>query len=100
MSSPTLKAAILIFSTTAPSTDSSAGILSDVFKKEEGAKWDVIETTIVSDDVLSIQRSIMGWTDRENVINLVITTGGTGFALQDHTPEVNITSLAKSRREF
>lgn len=92
MSTPTLKAAILVVSTTAskdPSADSSGGILKDVFEKEESGKWEVIETRIVGDDVLDVQRSITSWADREEVVNVIITTGGTGFAISDSTPEVS-----------
>lgn len=92
MSSPSLKAAILVVSTTAskdPSADSSGAILKDVFEKEGGGKWDVLETKIVGDDVLDIQRIITGWTDLEDAVNVVITTGGTGFAISDSTPEVS-----------
>ena len=90
---PTLKAAILVVSTTAAkdaSADASGAVLQDVFAQEAG-KWEVVETRIVSDDVLEIQRSVMGWADREEVINVVITTGGTGFAVSDCTPEVGRT---------
>jgi gephyrin len=91
MSSPTLKAAILVISTTAskdPSADSSGGILKDVFDNEGAGKWEVTSTKIVGDDVLDIQRSITSWTDQGNPVNVIITTGGTGFAVLDSTPEV------------
>jgi hypothetical protein len=91
MSNQTLKAAILVVSTTASkdlSADSSGGILKDVFNQEGGGKWEVTETKIVGDVVLDIQRSIMGWTDGEDAVNLIISTGGTGFAVHDSTPEV------------
>ena len=87
----TLKATILIISTTAsrdPSADSSGRILKDVFEQEGGGRWEVVETKIVGDEVLDIQRSIMGWTDGEDAVNLIISTGGTGFAVHDSTPEV------------
>src|SRR5436305_12734027 len=86
-----LKAGILIISTTAaqnPSTDFSTDILCNVFKSDGGDQWDVAQTTIVGDNVLDIQRTVMQWTDSENPLNLIITTGGTGFAVQDNTPEV------------
>ncbi|KAH9207866.1 hypothetical protein DL95DRAFT_345957 [Leptodontidium sp. 2 PMI_412] len=86
----TLKAAVLIVSTTAsqdPSADSSGRILKDVFDQEGGGKWEVAETRIVGDVVLDIQRAITGWADREDPPNLIITTGGTGFAVHDSTPE-------------
>jgi len=88
----TLKAAILIVSTTAskdPSTDSSGGILKDVFEQDGGGKWEVTDTKIVGDEVLEIQRSIRNWADRDDGVNLIVTTGGTGFAIHDSTPEVS-----------
>ncbi len=92
MSNPkTLKAAILIVSTSAsqdPSTDSSGGILKDVFEQEGAGKWEVVDTKIVGDVVLDIQRAITAWADREETVNLIISTGGTGFAVHDSTPEV------------
>jgi gephyrin len=91
MATPILKAAILVVSTTAsrdPSADSSAGILKDVFEQEGGGKWEVTDTKIVGDVVLDIQRIIMGWTDTEDAVNVIISTGGTGFAVYDSTPEV------------
>jgi gephyrin len=90
MDNPNLKAAILVISTTAAkdaSTDSSGPVLKNVFE-ETGGKWEVVQTKIVSDNVADIQRSVMAWTDQENAVNLVITTGGTGFAVSDGTPEV------------
>lgn len=91
MSNHTLRAAILVISTTAsqdPSADSSGPILKDAFEQEGAGKWEVVETKIVSDVVLDIQRAVMGWADRENAVNVIITTGGTGFAVHDSTPEV------------
>ena len=91
MSSPTLRAAILVVSTTAAkdsSTDATGSILNDVFHQEESGKWEVVETKIVGDVVLDIQRTVMAWSDREDAVNVIITTGGTGFAINDITPEV------------
>lgn len=92
MSEPNLlRAAILIVSTTAskdPSTDSSGSILTSVFENEGAGKWKVDELKIVGDDVLEIQQTITAWTDKENSVNVIISTGGTGFAVSDNTPEV------------
>ncbi|OAQ71276.1 molybdenum cofactor biosynthesis protein Gephyrin [Pochonia chlamydosporia 170] len=85
-----LTAAILIVSTTAaqdPSTDASASVLRNVIAEDGGDKWKVTGESIVSDDVLAIQRQIIQWTDGPDAPNLVITTGGTGFAVADGTPE-------------
>jgi len=88
MSSSKLRAAILIISETASqdhATDRCIPALKDVFAGNE--QWEVIETSIIPDSVLDIQRSITSWTDNEDALNLVITSGGTGFAVKDVTPE-------------
>jgi gephyrin len=95
MSKQTLKAAILIISTTAvedPSTDRSGSILQDVFREEGGQwQWEVAETKIVGDVFEDIQQAIKDWTERGDVLNVIVTTGGTGFATTDQTPEVRET---------
>ncbi|KAJ9602610.1 hypothetical protein H2200_012803 [Cladophialophora chaetospira] len=88
--------AILVISDTAasdPSTDKAIPTLREVFSVEGAGKWTEPLTAIVSDDVIEIQRAIRSWTDVEDessnggIVNLVITTGGTGFARRDFTPE-------------
>ena len=90
MSSARLRAAILIVSETAfndPSTDKSEDTLRDTFESGSVDKWAVEETQIVPDDVLSIQRTLTQWCDGMDPVNLVVTTGGTGFTAKDITPE-------------
>ncbi|KAI0856669.1 molybdenum cofactor synthesis domain-containing protein [Xylaria cubensis] len=91
MAEGSLKVALLIVSTTAakdPSTDSSQLALSDVLEKQGGGRWELIDTKIVPDVVIQIQRQIMLWSDvAAEGINLIVTTGGTGFATSDNTPE-------------
>ncbi|KAF3021998.1 hypothetical protein E8E14_011455 [Neopestalotiopsis sp. 37M] len=91
-----LKVAILIVSTTAakdPSTDASADILKNVLEQEGGGNWDLAETSIVPDDLNKIQDALKIWTTKG--INLILTTGGTGFATSDSTPEAVIPLLQK-----
>lgn len=93
MSSLKLKVAILVISETAArdaTTDKCVETLTNVLKDEGGDKWDVPESKIVPDNVLEIQRAVTMWTDGSDAVNLVLTSGGTGFALKDHTPEVLI----------
>ena len=52
----------------------------------EGMNAEIVETKIVSDDLEPLADLLRSMADRENV-NLVITTGGTGFAPRDNTPE-------------
>ncbi|KAH0542007.1 hypothetical protein FGG08_003556 [Glutinoglossum americanum] len=91
MSPTILKAAILIISDTAfldPLTDTTGDILRDVFHIDGRGQWEVVETKIVPDNIGQIQRAVTQWTDQLDVaVNLVVTSGGTGFAVKDKTPE-------------
>lgn len=93
MTSSALRAGIIIVSDTAakdPSSDRSILTLKDVFEEKGGDTWEVQETVIVSDDILEIQRSVIAWTDGSDPLNLILTSGGTGFATKDNTPEVRL----------
>ncbi|KAJ0115352.1 hypothetical protein J7T55_012630 [Diaporthe amygdali] len=88
--SQTLKAAILVVSTTAsqdPTTDAAGNALRSVFDEDGASRWKVVESKIVPDSVALIQRQLMLWTDTADPVNLIVTTGGTGFAVSDQTPE-------------
>ncbi|BAE60479.1 hypothetical protein BDV35DRAFT_376544 [Aspergillus flavus] len=90
MTDDKLKAAILIVSDTAskdPSTDRVAETLTSFFFSEGLNTWDRPATKIVPDNVLDIQRALCDWTDGPNWVNLILLSGGTGFALKDNTPE-------------
>ena len=89
-----MRPAILIVSDTAandPSTDKTAPILTDTFSQAGADKWAKSITSIVPDSIEEIQRVIKSWTDgygdEEPRVNLIVTTGGTGFARRDWTPE-------------
>ncbi|KAK8219206.1 hypothetical protein M8818_000938 [Zalaria obscura] len=93
-----LKAAIIIISETAsrdPSTDKCDPRLRDVFAKSTKAgSWELVPTRIVPDDVLQIQRNVVELSDEGGdgdggAVNLIVTSGGTGFAVKDVTPEVS-----------
>jgi gephyrin len=91
---PKLRPAILIVSDTAASdssTDRTAPILTEVFQDDGGGKWAEPTVEIVGDDLHEIQRMIKNWTDRYGDdgerVNLILTSGGTGFARRDWTPE-------------
>lgn len=88
-----LKPAILIVSDTAsqsPSSDRVANTLTASFTDQASSTWEEPIIKIVPDDVLGIQRAICDWTDGPDWANLIITSGGTGFAVKDNTPEVSV----------
>jgi gephyrin len=87
-----LRPAILIISDTAfkePATDKAGDVLRETLDAEGGDKWSEPLVEIVPDDATRIEDAVRKWTDDENnFANLVLTTGGTGFAVKDITPEV------------
>lgn len=48
--------------------------------------FDVVEKVIISDDLESIEEKLLYFSD-EVKVDLIITTGGTGFSPRDNTPE-------------
>jgi molybdopterin adenylyltransferase len=63
--------------------DTSSPALQEV-ANEQG--WEVVKTRVVADDLESIQGTLADWADGGD-IDLIVTTGGTGFGQRDVTPE-------------
>jgi molybdenum cofactor biosynthesis protein B len=64
-------------------TDKSGALLAE---RLTGAGHELAAKTIVTDDVEAIRAQIQAWVDDESV-DVIISTGGTGFAPRDVTPE-------------
>jgi len=90
-----LNAAIIIVSTTAskdPSSDVSGNLLTESFAANstaESTTWQVVARRIVPDDREEIQGALTTLLEGPNKLNLIVTTGGTGFTITDITPEVS-----------
>ena len=82
-------AAVLTVSDTA-SADSdfdTSGPAAAAFLNRRGLR--VLHAEIVPDDTQRIRQSITTWVnDRRDPVDLILTTGGTGFGPRDVTPEV------------
>ncbi len=60
----------------------------------ETEDWEVVDYQIVPDEKAEITELINQLADN-NQADLILTTGGTGFAARDHTPEATLESIEK-----
>lgn len=63
--------------------DASGPVLSEGLA---GLGWEVVESDVVSDEGEAIRERLIRWSD-EVAVPLVVTTGGTGLAPRDVTPD-------------
>ena len=71
--------------------DGSGPILVDRILQLE---WQVSATVVVPDEADKISQQLAAWSD-QGMIDLILTTGGTGFAPRDVTPEATTAVLEK-----
>src|SRR5690348_12441214 len=79
-----LKIAVLTISDTRSLKDDKSGAL--LVQRIVAAGHVVAERSIVTDDVEAIRARVKAWIE-DPVVDVVITTGGTGFTGRDVTPE-------------
>lgn len=48
--------------------------------------WQVIRTEVLPDEIEQIKKMLVGWADSGDM-DIILTTGGTGFSPRDVTPE-------------
>lgn len=88
-------AAVLTVSDTASANhllDRSGPAAADLLKAHG---YRVLHTEVVSDDTPLIRQAITAWAhDRSHPVDLIVTTGGTGFGVRDVTPEVLNSALS------
>ena len=71
--------------------DESGPALAELLR-EAGA--DVVAAEVLSDDLEPLAQKLSAYADREDV-NLIATTGGTGFGPRDNTPEATWSVIEK-----
>lgn len=76
-------AIVTVSDTRSISDDVSGNKLVDLITSIDG---EIIERIVTTDDLENLRNTIHTLTEREE-INLIITTGGTGFGPRDSTPE-------------
>jgi len=79
-----IKAIVVTVSDTRSENDDVSGDALVELLAEIGAK--IVEKIIVSDDFENLRQTLFALATRGDA-NLILTTGGTGFALRDNTPE-------------
>jgi len=79
-----IRAAVVTVSDTRVAGDDLSGNKLVEMLASEGIE--ITERTIVSDELLPLRETLYSLAERED-INLILTTGGTGFGPRDNTPE-------------
>jgi len=57
--------------------------------------WEVLQEDIIPDDLLILQDTLIQWADGRR-FDVILTTGGTGFAPRDVTPEATQAVVQRS----
>lgn len=84
MGSTSINAAVVSISDTRNADDDFSGVT--LVGLLLAMRAEVIEKKIVSDDIEEITAALLNFCEMDKV-NLIITTGGTGFSPRDNTPE-------------
>lgn len=72
--------------------DASGPALIEIIR-EQG--WTLVETAVVPDDQAVIAAWLAQWSDSGRV-DLILTTGGTGFSPRDVTPEATLSVIQRA----
>jgi molybdopterin adenylyltransferase len=87
MESGVVKVGILSISTRAYHgvyADESGPLIAQIVR--DGTDWEIAATGLLPDETDQITTRLTTWADEER-LDLILTTGGTGFAPRDMTPE-------------
>ncbi len=87
-----INAVIITVSDTREESNDTSGDTLKVLLEACDAK--VVDKIIVSDDLTDITQTLFALSEKD-YINLILTTGGTGFAERDNTPEATLAVIEK-----
>lgn len=91
-----LRAAVLTLSdrcSRGESVDTSGPALAETLRQRLGAE--VVRHDCLPDDRVLIAKTLCGWADGPAAPDLILTTGGTGLAPRDVTPEATLEVLER-----
>jgi molybdopterin adenylyltransferase len=71
--------------------DSSGPVLVEAIHNQG---WSVVKTVIIPDDLETIRKTLIAWADSDE-LDVILTTGGTGFTSRDITPEATLSVVDK-----
>ncbi len=72
--------------------DSSGSALVEAVSQQG---WQVVHTAIVPDELEKLSKIMVEWSDSGEV-DIILTTGGTGFSRRDVTPEATLAVIQRS----
>ena len=64
-------------------------------KAVQSQGWEVVYQEILPDELLLLQEKLVNWADSRN-IDVILTTGGTGFSPRDVTPEATLAVVQRT----
>lgn len=72
--------------------DLSGPLLVEAIKKQG---WQVVRRGLLPDDLIAIRDELVAWADSDEV-DIIFTTGGTGFSPRDVTPEATLAVIERA----
>lgn len=72
--------------------DRSGPALAEAIRKQG---WQILWSKIVPDDLLTIRDTLIHWAD-SGELDVILTSGGTGFSPRDVTPEATLSAIERS----
>jgi molybdenum cofactor synthesis domain-containing protein len=71
--------------------DASGPLLVEEVEKQG---WQVVKRAVLPDDLMALRDELVAWVDK-NEIDVILTTGGTGFSPRDVTPEATLSVIER-----
>ena len=56
--------------------------------------WILVKNTVISDDLEIIKKTLFSWLSMKD-LDVILTTGGTGFSPRDNTPEATLAVIER-----